>query len=57
MINPRIDVEKVLSEIKENLEIIKTIDKDNLTKEEVAIFKKELSEAKELALAIKQNRS
>lgn len=52
-----IDVEKVMSEIKENLAIIKTIGEDDLTNQEVAIFKKELSEAKELALAIKKNRS
>lgn len=57
MVNPRIDVEKVIAEIKENLTIIKTIDKDNLNEEEVAIFKRELLEAKELALAIKKNRS
>lgn len=52
-----IDVEKVISEIKENLTIIQTIDKDNLNEEEVATFNKELLEAKELALAIKRNRS
>jgi len=52
-----IDVEKVISEIKENLTIIETIDKDNLNEAEVATFQKELSEAKELALAIKRNRS
>lgn len=57
MVKPKIDVEKVVSEIKENLEIIKTIDKDNLTKEELAIFKRELLEVKELALAIKKKRS
>ena len=54
--DPKIDVEKVLTEIKENLAIIKTIDKDNLNEAEVAIFKQELLEAKELALAIKRNR-
>ena len=55
--NARIDAEKVIAEIKENLAIIKTIDKDNLNEAEVAIFKQELLEAKELALAIKRNRS
>lgn len=57
MVNSKINVEKVIAEIKENLAIIKTIDKDNLNEEEVAIFKQELLEAKELALAIKRNRS
>ncbi len=57
MINSRIDVEKVMAEIKDNLEIIKTIDKDNLIEEEIATFKQELQEVKALALAIKHKRS
>lgn len=57
MMNSRIDVEKVMAEIKDNLEIIKTIDKDNLIEEEIATFKQELQEVKELALAIKHKRS
>jgi len=44
MPKPKIDVKKIASKIKENLEIIKTIDKDNLTKEALATFKKELLE-------------
>ena len=52
----KIDVEKVIAEIKGNLAIIKTIDKNNLNEDEVAIFKQELLEAKELALEIKRNR-
>jgi len=56
MVEPKIDAEKVIAEINENLEIIKTIDKDNLTTAEVIAFKKELQEAKELALAIKNRR-
>lgn len=57
MVNSRIDVDKVMAEIKDNLAIIKTIDEDNLINEEIASFKKELQEVKELALAIKHKRS
>ena len=57
MVNPRIDVDKVMTEIKDNLAIIKTIDEDNLINEEIASFKKELEEVKALALSIKHKRS
>ena len=57
MVKPKINVDEVVSEIKENLEIIKSIDKDNLTKGELAMFKKEILEVRDLALAIKKKRS
>lgn len=52
MIQPKVDTDKVLVTIKKTLYDFRDIDFDSMTNEEKKNFRKDLTESKDIALAI-----